>query len=330
MRFRLEGPDGIAAAVSSLGATLVSVLVPDRNGTLADIVLGFDTDAEYRAHQSLYFGSTIGRVANRIGKASFTIGGTTYALTANDGANHLHGGAHRSFDQVEWTTEESETGIRFRYVSPHLEEGYPGELETTVDYSLGAGNELRIDFEARSDSVTPVNLTNHAYWNLSGDPSKLVLDHELQVNAERCTPTDAALIPTGTIEAVAGTSLDFTSAKPVGSRIADLDSTPAQGYDHNFVLTGRGSGPLVAASLWDPVTGRRLEVLTDQPCMQVYSGNLITPTFGKSRLEYKRRSGICLEAQGFPDALHHDSFKPVLLQANETYRATIIYRFSTR
>jgi len=333
-RFWLVAPSGISAQLSSRGAGLVALNVPDRAGELADIVLGFDTAQEYADHAQLYFGSTIGRVANRIRGASFTLGDQTYKLAANNGANHLHGGETRSFDRVDWAAEPKDTdlgsGVAFRYVSPHLEEGYPGELDTSVTYTLTSSDELRIDYEARSDRATPVNLTHHTYWNLAGGGAGTILDHELQVRADTYTVVDDELIPTGAIESVGGTALDFREPRAIGALISELDSTGARGYDHNYVLSPARTQPAFAARLSHPASGRVVEVWTTQPCLQVYSGNFMIPTKGKLGAHYGVRSGICLEPQGYPDALHHPEFDSVVLEPGNVFRATTIFRLSAR
>lgn len=316
--------------MSSWGASLVALNVPDRGGRFADVVLGFETAGEYAAQSNFRFGSTVGRVANRIRRASFVLGDTTYKLAANDGLNHLHGGATRSFDQVDWSAESMRSelgpGVVFRYISPHMEEGYPGQLQTTATYTLTAQDDLRIDYEARSDRATPVNLTNHTYWNLSGDGAGTILDHELMVQADRYTVTDGELLPTGEIKSVDGTALDFRTPRTIGSRIAQLESTSARGYDHNYVLSRSRSEPEFAARLSHPASGRAVEVWTDRPCMQVYSGNMITPTTGKLRARYAVRSGLCLEPQGYPDAVNNPAFDSIVLEPGDVFRATILFR----
>jgi aldose 1-epimerase len=333
-RFLLVAPSGISALLSSRGAGLVALNTPDRNGRFADIVLGFDTAAEYAAHPTLYFGSTIGRVANRIKGASFALGDTTFSLNANEGPHHLHGGTTRSFDKVNWAAEpkssENEPSVLFRYTSPHLEEGYPGQLETQVSYRLTSQDELQIDYEARSDRATPVNLTHHTYWNLSGRGSGTILDHELQVQADTYTVIDSDLIPTGAIGSVDGTALDFREPHAIGSRISGLESTGGRGYDHNYVLSGERTEPAFAARLSDDRSGRVVEVWTTRPCLQVYSGNLITPTKGKLGADYGVHSGICLEPQGYPDALHRPEFDSIVLDPGGVFRATTIFRLTSR
>ncbi len=318
--------------MSSWGARLVALNVPDQAGRFADVVLGFDTADEYATQSNFYFGCTIGRVANRIRRASFVLGDVTYRLAANDGLNHLHGGSTRSFDKVDWAgesrTSDLGTSVVFRYTSPHLEEGYPGQLDATVTYTLTVADELRIEYEARSDRATPVNLTNHTYWNLSGDGAQPILDHELQMQADRYTVSDDELLPTGAIKSVEGTALDFHSPRTIGSRIAQLETTSARGYDHNLVLSGPRSEPAFAARLHDPASGRAVEIWTDRPCMQVYSGNMLTPTTGKLGVQYKAYSGLCLEPQGYPDALNNPSFESVVIQPSEVFRATILFRLA--
>jgi len=331
-RFLLVAPSGISALVSSWGAGLVALSIPDRAGRFADVVLGFDTAAEYAEQSRLHFGCTVGRVANRIRGASFALGDLTYRLAANDGRNHLHGGATRSFDKVDWAAEpgSSDQGpcVVFHYTSPHLEEGYPGQLETAVTYTLTADDELRIDYEARSDRPTPVNLTNHTYWNLSGNGAGTILDDELQVQADDYTVSDSELLPTGEVKSVDGTVLDFRKPCAIGYRIAELEDTAARGYDHNYVLSGPRSEPAFAARLSDPASGRAVEVWTTQPCMQVYSGNRVTPTTGKLGAHYARRSGLCLEPQGYPDAVNNPAFESIVLEPGDVYRATILFRLN--
>ncbi|GAC1639396.1 MAG: galactose mutarotase [Candidatus Dormibacteraceae bacterium] len=333
-RFLIAAPSGITAQLSSRGAGLVALSAPDRAGKFSDIVLGFDTAQEYEDHAKMYFGSTIGRVANRIRGASFMLGDQIYALAANDRSNHLHGGAVRSFDRVDWAAELKRSdrgpGVEFRYSSPDMEEGYPGQLETVVTYTLTAQDELRIDFEARSERATPVNLTHHTYWNLAGDGAGTILGHELQVQADTYTVTDDELIPTGAIASVDRTALDFRKPHAIGSRISELESTGARGYDHNYVLSGLRTEPAFAARLSDPTSGRAVEVWTTRPCLQVYSGNFITPTRGKLGARYGARSGICLEPQGYPDALHNPDFDSVILDPGKVFRATTIFRLASR
>jgi aldose 1-epimerase len=341
-RFLLTSPSGVAALVSSWGAGLVALQIPDRDGRFADVVLGFDTVEEYRAHAGLYFGCTVGRVAGRIRDARFALDGQEVALTANLGRHHLHGGPSRAFDRVDWEAtvvhDPDGEAVRFHRLSPDGEEGYPGEVDVSVTYTLAASHrrpglgrrdELRIDYEATTDRTTPLSMTNHTYWNLAGAGSPSVLDHELEVLADRHTPTDLELIPTGAIEPVEGTALDFRRPRRIGDRIAELDSTGGRGYDHNYVLPTTGAGARLAARLRDPGSGRLLEVLTTQPCLNVYSGNVMVPTVGKMGRSYARRSGICLEPAGYLDAVNETAFEPVWLRPGETYRQSIVFRFGT-
>jgi aldose 1-epimerase len=295
-------------------------------------VLGFDTADEYAEQSNLYFGCTVGRVANRIRRASFVLGDMTYRLAANDGLNSLHGGSTRSFDKVDWAAESKRSdlgpSVVLRHSSPHLEEGYPGQLDATVTYTLTAQDELRIDYEARSDRLTPVSLTNHTYWNLAGDGAGTILEHELQVQADRYTVSDNELLPTGEIKSVDGTPLDFRKPQTIESRIAELEPTGSHGYDHNYVLSGPRTEPAFAARFRDPASGRTVEVWTTQPCMQLYSGNMMTPTIGKLGAKYGVRSGLCLEPQGYPDAVNFPGFESIVLRPSEVFRATILFRLS--
>lgn len=331
-RVELRNARGLKAVLSNHGARLVELWCPDRDGHPADVVLGFDDPLDYERRASLDFGATIGRVANRIAGGRFLLDGEEFQLARNEGCNHLHGGARRSFDQVIWDSRVlpgRPAAVRFGYVSPHLEEGYPGELRISTTYALTDDDELRIDFLATTDRATPVNLTNHSYWNLHGGGGSTILDHELTVRAEAYTPTDDELIPDGGIVPVAGTALDFRSPQIIGSRIDGLRETPARGYDHNYVLSPH-TGLKQAALLHDPCTGRLLEVLTTEPALQVYTGNQLTTVVGKKGAMYPTFGGVCLEPQHFPDSVHHDHFPSVILRPGETYRQTMVFRLSAR
>jgi aldose 1-epimerase len=330
-RFLLASPSGVTALVSSWGAGLVALQAPDRHGRFDDIVLGFDTVEEYREHAALHFSATIGRVTGRTRGARFMLDGREVILPANHGEHHLHGGSESPFDQVDWAADAVATpggpSVRFSRVSPDGEEGYPGELSVAVSYTLSPSDELRIDFEATTDRTTPLSMTNHTYWNLAGAGEPTVLDHELQVLADHYTPVDADLLPVGTIESVEGTPLDFRQPRVVGDRIGELESTGSRGYDNNFVLPG--SGDRLAARLRHPGTGRMLEVSTTQPCMNVYSGNVMAPSIGKMGRAYPPRSGICLEPAGFLNAVNTPAFEPVWLRPGDTYRHSITFRLTT-
>ncbi|MCA8951757.1 MAG: galactose mutarotase [Planctomycetes bacterium] len=317
--------------VTDHGATLVAVRAPDAAGTLGDVILGFDDVSGYQSEANQYFGCTTGRVCNRIAKGQFTLDGYTYHLAINNGPNHLHGGKERSLDKVHWQAEVLSRGnqpaIRFTYRSPDGEEGYPGNLDVAAIYRLDDDG-LHFEYEATTDQRTPVNLTNHAYWNLSGEGSKTVLDHELQIDADLYTPTDDTLIPTGAISEVRG-PLDFSKRKVIGERIEQLTATAAMGYDHNYVLR-EGSGMRHAATLWNLANGRRIDVVTDQPGLQFYSGNFLHGQLGKGGKPYPHRSAVCLETQHFPDSVNQPAFPSTILEPGQTYSARTLIRFANR
>ncbi len=320
--FTLGGPNGPIARVSDFGATLVELHLPDRDGNLEDVVLGFDGVAGYQSPDNMYFGATVGRVANRIADASFAVGGRRYDLAANQAPNHLHGGPTRGLSKVLWELiAVDERQLDLRYVSPDGEEGYPGRLEVRASYRLDEGR-LALTYEATTDAATPVNLTNHTYWNLRGAGNGTILDHDLQVSASHYTPTDHTLIPTGEIAPVDGTPLDLRRPTPVGQRLGELEATPAGGYDHNLVIDGSPGVLRPAASLHDPSTGRRVDLHTDQPGVQVYSGNNLRGQTGKQGKVYPRHGALCLEPQHHPDAINQPGFPSVLLEPGAVYRHT--------
>jgi aldose 1-epimerase len=330
--YTLMNGNGMAARVMTRGATLVQLHAPDREGKIADVVLGFDDVSGYESDANQYFGCTTGRVCNRIAGGQFSLGGKTYELEKNDGPNTLHGGGERSLDKVVWKAKPFENkrgqGVRFRYTSPDGEEGFPGKLDMVVTYILTNDNELRIRYKANTDHTTPVNLTNHAYFNLAGNGAPTVLDHVLTLHADKYTPTNATLIPTGEIKPVEGTPLDFRTPHVIGDRIKSLDDTPSIGYDHNFVLNGTAGELREVAKLSDPKSGRVLTVSTDQPGIQFYSGNFLKGQTGKGGRVYPHRSAVCLETQYFPDSVHHENFPSILLDPEETYEHTCVYAFS--
>lgn len=330
--FTLKNKNGVVARVMTRGATLIELQAPDKAGKLANIVLGFDDVAGYESKDNQYFGCTTGRVCNRIGGAKFTIDGKEYKIAANDGPNTLHGGVKRSLDKVVWKAAVANSAkdaiVRFSYTSPDGEEGFPGNLEITATYKLTDANELSCTWTAKTDKTTPVNLTNHAYFNLAGAGAPTVLDHELTLDAKSYTPTDDKLIPTGKIEPVAGTPFDFTTAHKLGERVDALIKTPAKGYDHNFVLSPRGKEPTFAAKLRDPASGRTVTVLTTQPGIQVYCGNFLFGQKGKDGKTYPLRSALCLETQHFPDAVNQKAFATTLLQPGETYQHVCVWKLS--
>ena len=317
--------------VTDYGATLVAVRTPDRAGFLGDIILGFDDVAGYESADNQYFGCTTGRVCNRIAKGEFMLDGYTYVLAKNNGPNHLHGGATRSLDKVHWDAQivrdDRAPGVRFTYLSQDGEEGYPGNLRLQVTYTLSQ-DQLLIDFEATPDRRTPVNLTNHAYWNLAGAGSPTVLDHTLWIDARTFTPTDDTLIPTGAIASVVGTALDFSRPTGIGLRIDQLVATPPLGYDHNYVLRTQ-DGLRRAATLMHTASGRSLEVSTTEPALQFYSGNYLHGQLGKGGKAYAQRSAVCLEPQHFPDSVNHPHFPTTILEPGQTFRSTTRLTFHT-
>lgn len=335
--YTLKNKNGVTVKLMTLGATITEINVPDKAGKFANVVLGFDDVAGYQSERNQYFGCTVGRVANRIARGKFTLDGKEYKLAINNEPNHLHGGVKRSLDKVVWSTQlikrqignEIDHGVRFNYKSLDGEEGYPGFVVIEVLYLLNNKNELHIEFDARNPSkATPMNLTNHSYFNLAGAGADSVLDHELMVNANEYVPVDKTLIPTGKLEAVKGTVMDFTKTTRIGERIDKLYDTGAKGYDHCYALTKREKSPTLAAKLRDPKSGRTLTCSTDQPGVQVYTGNFLFGQKGKDGKEYKQRSAVCLETGGFPDAVNQPNFPSPILRPGETYRHTCIYAFS--
>lgn len=330
--FTLTNQRGMRAKIMTRGATIVELHVPDKQGKTADVVLGFNDLAGYESDANAFFGCVTGRVANRIARGRFKLNGTEYTLAINNEPNHLHGGVKRSLDKVVWEANVIDASqgpaVQFRYTSPNGEEGYPGKLDITVTYSLGENNDLRIEYKATSDQPTPVNLTNHSYLNLSGEGSATALDHELMIHADRYTPTDDTLIPTGKIADVAGTPLDFRMPHVIGERIEQLTNTPYKGYDHNFVLKSQTGQLAAAARLKDPKSGRVLTVSTTEPGVQLYTGNFLSGQKGKQGKEYKHRSAVCLETQHYPDSVNRPEFPSVVLKPGETYRQVTVFAFS--
>jgi len=332
--YTLVNAHGAKAKLITLGATLVELHVPDRSGKLADVVLGFDTVAGYQSDDNQYFGCTTGRVANRIAKGEFVLDARKYSLAVNNPPNHLHGGKAKSLDKVVWTAEPlprkpGAHAIRFLYNSPDGEENYPGNLEISVTYTLTDSNQLWIEYSAHADRRTPLNVTNHSYFNLAGEGSVTVLDHELTINADKYTPTDDTLIPLGTFAMVEGTPLNFRKPKRIGERIDVLTPTGAIGYDHNYVLDPACKDLKVAAArLKDPASGRVMTVYTDQPGVQLYSGNFLKGQTGKGGKAYKHRSAVCLETQHFPDSVNKPAFPSVIVRPGEFYKHVCVYAFS--
>jgi aldose 1-epimerase len=331
--YTLTNSKGVRVAITNYGGIVVSLFTPDRNGNPGDIVLGFERLEDYlKGHP--YFGAIIGRYGNRIAKGRFTLDGVEYKLAQNNGENHLHGGLV-GFDKKVWKARDFVDAegqhLELRYTSPDGEEGYPGNLDVTVTYSLNEQNQLRIDYVATTDKPTVVNLTNHSYFNLAGEGD--ILGHLLRLNADYFTPVDAGLIPTGELRPVKGTPFDFTEPTPIGARIEQDDEQLryGRGYDHNFVLRGGGGSLAEAAEVYEPKTGRVLRVLTTEPGMQFYTGNFLDGTLrGKYGRVYHRRTGFCLETQHFPDSPNKPHFPTTVLRPGQTYRSTTIYEFSAR
>lgn len=342
-QYTLTNGHGMIAKVITYGATLTDLIVPDRDGKPGDVVLGYDKLQPYLAGVP-YFGATIGRVGNRIAKGRFTLSGKTYTLATNNGPNHLHGG-NKGFDKVVWKAQPlSGAAVKFTYRSPDGEEGYPGNLEATVVYTLTDDNELRLDYTATTDKATPVNLTNHSYFNLAGDGQGDILGHVLMLAADEYTPVDDTLIPTGELKPVKGTVFDFTTPTAIGARIDKVPIAPPVGYDHNFVLrkpagyrqepgaasAGADAALTVAARVTEPKTGRTMEVLTLEPGVQFYSGNFLDGTLkNRNGVAYNKHAAFCLETQHFPDSVNHQNFPSTVLEPGKTYRTTTVYRFGT-
>ncbi len=333
--YTLTNAGGAVARITNYGGIITELWMPDKTGALAYVVLGFDTLQGYMPNAP-YFGAIIGRYGNRIGKAAFELDGRTYTLAGNDKGNHLHGGV-KGFDKVLWQAEPIETkdgvGLRLRYVSKDMEEGYPGNLEVTVVYTLTNANELRIDYTATTDKPTVCNLTNHSYFNLAGQGSGDILGHILTLNADHYTPVNAGLIPIGQIAPVNGTPMDFTAPTAIGARInSDHEQIKfGGGYDHNWVLNKKAGQLSLAATVYEPTSGRVMEVWTTEPAIQFYAGNFLDGTLtGKTGKVYKHRYGFCLETQHYPDSPNQPSFPSTTLRPGQTYRTTTVHKFSTK
>jgi aldose 1-epimerase len=327
---------GVSAKIMTLGATLQSLIVPDKAGHTDDVVLGYDTAQEYLSHPD-YFGASVGRYANRIAKAKFSLDGKSYTLPVNDGPNTLHGGP-KGFDKRMWKIDSVSNGPEakavFSYVSADGEEGFPGELKVTATYSLNEQNELKLEYRATTSKPTVLNLTNHSYFNLSGNDARDVMGDMVTLHAERFTPVDATLIPTGERRAVAGTVFDFRTPHRVGERIRDAHDQQiryGRGYDHNFIVDG-GAGTLrPAVVVTEPVSGRTLELSTSAPGVQFYTGNFLDGTFfGKGSRAYRQGDAICMEPGVFPDSPNHPDFPTSRLNPGQTYVNTIVYKFSAK
>ena len=337
--FTLTGPTGLVVEVLDYGATIVAIRTPDRSGRAGDVAAGFSKLDDYLT-KSPYFGCTIGRVGNRIAHGRFTLDGKTYQLATNNTPAgipcSLHGG-NKGFDKVLWHATADTTAalptLHFEYTSKDGEEGYPGNLRVRLTYSLTADNGLRVDYEATTDAATPVNLTNHCYFNLKGEGDGTILDHELTIHAQRYTPVNAGLIPEGGIQPVAGTPFDFTSPHRIGERIGGAEEQLkfGGGYDHNFVLDRKGAGLEPAATAYEPSSGRVMEVFTTEPGIQFYSGNFLDGTLtAKAGGKYLYRGALALETQHFPDSVNQPDFPNTILHPGERYQSSTVYRFSTR
>jgi aldose 1-epimerase len=327
----LRNKNGIKARLINYGAALVGLDAPDRKGKFADVTLGFDKVEPYTG-KSPYMGATVGRYANRIALGKFTLDGKEYVLATNNAPNHLHGGVV-GYDKVIWKAEpfkgKDGVGVKFSYLSPDGEEGYPGAVNCSVTYTLTDANELRFDYEATTDKPTPLNLTNHSYWNLAGCTSGVtILNHLLTLHAATYTPTDDTFIPTGEIAPVAGTPVDFRDARAIGKSIAKIPGTPG-GYDHNFVVDGQPGTLRQAATVTDPGSGRVMEVWTTEPGLQFYTGNFLDGTLtGKGGAKYQKNMALCLEAQKFPDSPNKPNFPTSILRPGEMYTQTTVHKFS--
>jgi aldose 1-epimerase len=333
--YTLTNGNGVEAKITNYGGIVVSLKVPDRNGKLDDVVLGFDNLGDYVKGNNPYFGALIGRYGNRIAKGRFTLNGVEYKLATNNGENHLHGGV-KGFDKVVWNARPLETksgaALVLTYLSRDGEEGYPGNLSVSVTYTLTNDNELKIDYSASSDKDTVLNLTQHSYFNLAGQGNGDILKHQLTINADRFTPVNSGLIPTGELRAVKGTPFDFSQPTAIGARIDQDDEQLklGKGYDHNFVLNGNMGTNRKAVTVFEPTTGRVIEVWTSEPGMQFYTGNFLDGKTGKGGKVYQFRYGFCMETQHFPDSPNHPEFPTTVLKRGGRYQTSTTYKFSAR
>jgi len=327
-KFTLNNSKGITATIMSLGGTVISLKMPDREGKIKEITLGFDNLQQYLAGHS-YFGAAIGRFANRIAKGVFQLNGVQYYLARNDnGLNHLHGG-NKGFDKVVWQAESFHgpnlKGVTFSYLSPDGEEGYPGNLKVTITYSLNEDNEFKIEYDAQTDKPTIVNLTNHTYWNLAGAGSGTIMNHQLTLKSKKYLLVDSSLIPTGEIKTVYNTPMDFTKPKLIGEDIRDT----AGGYDHCFVIESLNQELNLAAKVYEPESGRTMEILTTTPGIQFYSGNFLENIRGAGGALFQKHSGLCLETGFFPNSINEPEFPSPILYSDRIYHQVTIHRFFT-
>jgi aldose 1-epimerase len=330
--YKLTNKNGVEAEISNFGGVVQALKVPDKSGKFADVVLGYDKLDGYVTDKSS-FGALIGRYGNRIAKGKFTLDGHTYTLATNDGPNHLHGGL-KGFNKKVWSAKQSGNSLVLNYLSKDGEEGYPGNLNVTVTYTLTDDNELKIQYDATTDKPTVLNLTNHSYFNLSGQDAGEILEHELTLHADKFTPVDQTLIPTGELRDVKGTPFDFTKSTAIGARINGTDEQLkfGRGYDHNFVLNGGiTKTPRLAAEVYDSKSGRVMQVLTTEPGVQLYTGNFLDGTVhGKGGHVYNYRNALCLETQHYPDSPNHSNFPTTELKPGQKYHTITIFKFSTK
>src|SRR6185369_1860167 len=334
--YTLRNSHGVETQITNYGGIVVSLKVPDRNGKFADVVLGLPTAQDYMNKNDPYLGAIIGRYGNRIAKGRFTLNGVEYKLAVNNGENHLHGGI-KGFDKVVWTGRKIRTkdgpAVVLTYLSKDGEEGYPGNLNVRVVYTLTEKNELKIDYSATTDKDTVINLTQHSYFNLAGEGNGDILNHQLTLKANRFLPTDATSIPTGELRSVGGSPFDFVTPHAIGERINQNDQQLqfGNGYDHNWIVNGKPGRLRVAAEVYEPTSGRLMQVWTTEPGIQFYTGNFLDGTLtGKSGKPYARRSGFCLETQHYPDSPNQPTFPTTTLKKGAVYKSTTIYRFSVR
>lgn len=329
-RYVLQNDSGMSCAIITYGGCVTELHVPDRQGKTANVVLGFDNLRQYEHENSPYFGAIVGRVANRIAHGAFVLDGRQYSLGKNEGEHTLHGGVV-NFSKVVWQAEQRETtdgpSVRLKYYSRDGEEGFGGNVQAAVTYTLTHQRALRIDFEATCDKATPVNLTHHGYFNLGGAGSGDILDHELILAADRYTPTDDHGIPTGQVATVHATALDFTTPHTIGSRIQQVRVGPLIGYDHNFVLNNESGALVRAARVAHPASGRIMVVHTTQPAVQLFTANFFDGTIKGNGGAYGRYAGLCLETQHFPDSLHHPNFPSIIVRPGEIYHHQAVYQF---
>lgn len=327
-KYILTNENEISAGIINYGAILMFLSLPDRKGSYDDVTLGYNNLEDY-INDSSYFGATIGRYANRIANSEFTLYGIKYKLINNEGKNQLHGGV-KGFNKKVWKVEEIENkegeGLRLSYLSKDREEGYPGNLSCTVIYKLTKNNELKINYKAKTDKPTVINLTHHSYFNLAGEGKGNILNHILTINAEEYTPVEKELIPTGEIKSVKGTPLDFMKSKVIGSNIDKV----SHGYDHNYIVNSSKDKPSLAAEVYEPESGRVMEVFTTKPGIQFYSGNFLNGIIGKSKKIYKKHYGFCLEPQHFPDSPNHSNFPSTFLNPDDLYEELDIYKFNVK